>query len=85
MSYYFFDSSALVKRYVPESGTAWVRSITDSTTGNNIFVASIMQVEIVSAVARRSRESSFPVKTAKAIRLLMDRHCIRDYFVIQLT
>jgi hypothetical protein len=25
---YFVDSSALVKRYVVETGTAWVRSIT---------------------------------------------------------
>lgn len=30
MSFYYFNSSALVKRYVNETGTAWVISITDS-------------------------------------------------------
>lgn len=30
MAYYFFDSSALVKYYVSETGTQWVQSIIDA-------------------------------------------------------
>jgi uncharacterized protein len=27
---YFLDSSALLKRYVPEVGTAWIQSISEN-------------------------------------------------------
>jgi len=38
---YYFDSSALVKRYISERGTAWVLGITDPGAGNIIFVESL--------------------------------------------
>jgi hypothetical protein len=34
---YFVDSSALVKRYVRETGTAWVRGITRRRSSTDIF------------------------------------------------
>ena len=52
MPAYFFDSSALVKFYVEESGTPWVRSLTDSAE-NIIHVASLARVETISALTRR--------------------------------
>lgn len=53
MSAYFFDSSAVVKRYVNETGTAWVTSILAPTAGHDIYVTRITGVEVVSAIARR--------------------------------
>jgi predicted nucleic acid-binding protein len=50
---YFFDSSAIVKRYVNETGTPWVISITDPAAGARVYVAAITGVEVVSAVTRR--------------------------------
>jgi predicted nucleic acid-binding protein len=38
MAAYFIDSSALVKRYVQEDGTSWVRLKTRRSTGNPIYV-----------------------------------------------
>ena len=52
MPAYFFDSSALVKFYVEETGTAWVRSFTDAEA-NIIHVSSLAEVETVSALTRR--------------------------------
>ena len=54
----FFDSSALVKRYVNEIGSTWVTNIVQPTSGNRIYVAEITGVEITSAVARRTRGNS---------------------------
>ena len=54
-SAYFVDSSALVKRYVRETGTAWVRSITRRRSSTDIFIALITAVEVTSAIARRRR------------------------------
>ena len=58
MTAYFLDSSALVKRYVSETGSAWIQLLTDSQTGNLLFIARITWVEVISAFARRQREGS---------------------------
>lgn len=55
MAVYFFDSSALVKRYVLETGTNWVQLITDPTAFNSIFIAQVTGVEIITAITRRVR------------------------------
>lgn len=55
MSVYFFDSSALVKRYVEETGTDWVIDITNPERVNGIYIARITGAEVVSAITRRGR------------------------------
>ncbi|MBI5668247.1 MAG: type II toxin-antitoxin system VapC family toxin [Chloroflexi bacterium] len=85
MSYYFLDSSALVKRYIVETGTMWIRSITAPDTSNTIVIAHITQAEVVSGAMRRKREGLITSRTARAIRLLMDRHSSREYRVVGLT
>ena len=49
MKTYFFDTSALVKRYISEIGSNWVRTVTDPEEGNGIILARITWVEMVSA------------------------------------
>ena len=39
MALYFFDSSALVKRYVHEHGSVWVRETTASPRGHLIHIS----------------------------------------------
>ncbi len=58
MTAYFLDSSALVKRYVPETGSAWIRALSAPQTGNSLIIARITWVEVRSAIARREREGS---------------------------
>jgi predicted nucleic acid-binding protein len=55
MSAYYFDSSAIVKRYVKETGSAWVVAITDPTSGNEIFTSLISGAEVVAAICRSGR------------------------------
>jgi predicted nucleic acid-binding protein len=81
---FFLDSSALVKRYVPEQGTAWVRAIAAPAAGRSILIAQLTPVEVVSGTWRRVREGTIAPRTARAIRLLVDRHAQRDYLVIGL-
>jgi hypothetical protein len=50
---YFFDSSAIFKRYITESGTGWVSGITDPASGHSIYLAAITGVEVVSAFVRQ--------------------------------
>ncbi|MEG4457660.1 type II toxin-antitoxin system VapC family toxin [Microcoleus sp. N9_A1] len=53
---YFLDSSALIKRYVVEIGSPWIKTLTDSQTGNSLLLVRITWVEVLSAFARRQRE-----------------------------
>jgi len=61
MSLYYFDTSALVKYYVTEPGSTWVRQLVDQTdadTGqpvNTIFITEISLVEVASALAILNR------------------------------
>jgi len=65
------DSSALVKRYVSETGSAWMQQIVDPEMGNLLFVARITWVETRSAFARRQLEGSLtPVDVAELVELL---------------
>lgn len=55
MAIYFLDSSAIVKRYIRETGTAWVVGLTDPVARSRIYVARIAGVEVVSAITRKAR------------------------------
>ena len=85
MTQYFLDSSALIKRYIVEPGTTWVRSLSNRSSGNTVIIAQITQIEIVSGASRRVREGTLTTRTARAVRLLIDRHVRRAYVVIGLT
>lgn len=85
VTFYFLDTSALIKRYVMEAGTDWLRLLLASKTENKFFIAQITPVELVSATSRRKREGSLSPRTSRAVRLLINRHLIRDYDVIRLT
>ena len=58
MSLYFLDSSALVKRYVEEPGSAWIRALAAPGAGNYLIIARVAWVEVLSAFTRRQRDGS---------------------------
>lgn len=53
MSSFFFDSSGLVKRYVVETGSTWVQSLTNPTGGHRIYLVDVSAAEVVAALVRR--------------------------------
>ncbi len=82
---YFLDSSALVKRYVQEDGTAWVRRLTRRTGGNRIFLARITPVEVTAAVARRRKGRMLTSAKASSILHRFRQHLAGRYTLIDLT
>lgn len=54
----FLDSSAVVKYYLTEGGSTWMRSLVDDPQ-NIILVSGIALPEVTSALARRQREGLF--------------------------
>ncbi|MEQ8462666.1 type II toxin-antitoxin system VapC family toxin [Coleofasciculus sp. E1-EBD-02] len=55
---YFLDSSALVKRYIPETGSAWIQAIADTATGNLLFITRITWVEVLIIIPKTFIHSS---------------------------
>jgi len=49
---YFLDSSAVVKRYVQETGSGWVRELMARPPAHDLYLARITAVEVVSALIR---------------------------------
>jgi uncharacterized protein len=61
VSVYFADSSALVKKYVLERGSNWIRTLTHPTSGDVIHVSRLARVEVISALVRRLRGTATAV------------------------
>jgi predicted nucleic acid-binding protein len=81
---YFVDSSALVKRYVRETGTAWIRGVTRRRPSTYIYVALITAVEVTSAIARR-RGVTLSAAQASSLLSRFRQHLAGRYLPSQIT
>lgn len=83
MSVYYIDSSALVKRYVTETGASWVQALADPVAGNVLVSATITRIEVAAALASRHRA---PGGLSRAERdsavALLEQHCVMEYILI---
>ena len=82
MGVYYFDSSALIKRYAQEVGTARVTDLTNPLSGNTILVALVTGAEMVAAVTRKARTGSIPLQAAQAALTNFKRHFKTEYLVV---
>ncbi len=81
---YFLDTSALVKRYVPEIGSDWILSITDPATNSDLVISQITWVEVHSALARRLRDGSLPAERFDLIVQKVREDFENEYQVIDI-
>lgn len=72
MTVYFLDSSALLKRYITETGSTWINSLIKA--GHMIVISQIAPIELMSGISRQKREGKFLPRTALAMRLLINRY-----------
>lgn len=55
MASYHLDTSALTKRYTPETGTSWVINLTDPVVGHLIMTVLLTGPEMIAALFRKVR------------------------------
>ncbi|MFN8513592.1 MAG: type II toxin-antitoxin system VapC family toxin [Thermomicrobiales bacterium] len=79
MSVFYFDSSALVKRYLRETGSVWVAGLTDPAAGHRILVADVTLVEIAAAIARGTAPARHILRARDRAVTLVRRHFTTDY------
>jgi len=85
MADYYFDSSALVKRYVNETGSTWVCGLLDPGLRHEVFIAAITPVEIIAAIARRARGKTIAQGEAVAASIQLRADLQTSYQVVELT
>jgi predicted nucleic acid-binding protein len=82
LSNYFVDTSALLKRYLAETGSSWVRSWTGVQAGNLIAISELTTVEVVSSLTRRLRDAQLTANDVTQIQKVFLVHAKREYRVI---
>jgi len=82
---YYCDSSALVKGYVQEQGSAWMRTLLDPTAGHHLYLASITSVEVIAAVTRRLRRGDIAATDGAAAVAQFRQDVAQRYRLIDLT
>ena len=83
MADYFFDSSALVKAYIAEAGTNWVRVILDDPR-HRISISALAEVEVISALTRRFNEGDLTRDELEQTCDELSQDCA-TYFVVDVT
>ena len=53
---YYFDASAIVKRYLREPGSRWVVGLMSAPTTNHVTSIELVTVEVICALTRAHRE-----------------------------
>ena len=84
MDVYFLDSSAIIKRYVSETGSVFVENLTNLKSGNLILLARITQDEVASAFYRRLKGGSLTQTDTDDALKLFQYDLGNNYFVIEI-
>ncbi len=85
MAGFFCDSSAIVKRYVHETGSNFVDSLADLRSGNVILLARITRVEVAAAMARRLKNGSIITADAQNAMAAFQHDLTNSYFTVEIT
>jgi predicted nucleic acid-binding protein len=83
MAAYYFDSSALVKRYAQETGSSWVASVT--AANNEVFVSMATGAEVVAGLTRKNLLNQMSKQASSAAIAAFKQHFKGSYNVVLLT
>ncbi len=83
MSHFYLDASAVVKRYSPETGSAWVQMLTNPPADHTIVLGEITLAEVAAALAAKHRAPSGITREErdKTLALFLS-HCETEYELI---
>lgn len=84
MTIYYLDTSALVKRYVNESGSEWLRAQLMAQPQPTVIIVDIGVVEMISALNRRRREKTLTLSEYQKIRDAFQSDCLNEYSIINI-
>ncbi len=84
MTAFFCDSSAIVKRYIAETGSAWIAATTDPKN-NRVYVARIAFVEVIAAITRREKGNHISAIDADNARLTFEHDYLNEFQKVEIS
>ena len=82
MTTYYLDTSALVKCYVQETGSPWLRALLNTSHRPSIVLAHLAIVEMTSALMRRVREGVLSENDYIQVQNAFRADCLSQYELI---
>ncbi len=83
MSVFYLDTSALVKRYFPEAGTAWVQALADPANGHTVLLGELTLAETAAVIAAKQRASNgITLAERDGILQRFLQHCEVEYALV---
>jgi predicted nucleic acid-binding protein len=76
---YYVDTSALVKRYVDETGSNWLRTALGAEPPPSIIIVHLAVVEMTSALTRRLREGVLTTAEHAQLQNAFRSDCLNEY------
>jgi uncharacterized protein len=84
LSAFFVDTSAFAKRYIVETGSAWMRSWILQRYRHDIFVSRLSVVEFSSVLARRVRQGLLAAAQVQRVQKNFNHHLRTQYEVVEI-
>lgn len=85
MAVWYLDTSALVKRYVQESGTAWVLGFTDWAAGHDLYTVRVAGPEMIAALFRKARTGEVATDEVRRSAVNFRSDWKQQYQIIEVT
>ncbi len=86
MSDFYLDSSAIAKRYSPETGSAWIKGLTDPAAGHDLIILEITIAEVAAALAAKVRAPKGITPTERDLALAdFLRDCANQYDLLSVS
>ncbi len=85
MATFFLDTSTVLKRYVQEIGTAWVKALAAPSARHSLFLVRITLAESVAAITRRERGGSITPEDAATAVADFQLDFARQYRVVEVS
>jgi len=82
MTTYYLDTSALIKRYVDEVGSNWLRAMLDVRPPPSVIIVHLAIVEVTSALTRRMREGTLTPAEYAQLQNAFRADCLGEYDIV---
>jgi len=82
---YYLDTSALVKRYAHEQGSAWLLALTDPGQRHDLYTVRLTAPELVAALFRKARTGNISTADAASAAQIFRLDWRHGYFVLDAT
>ena len=83
MAAYYLDTSALVKRYTREQGSAWVLRLMARQAGHDLYTVRLTGPETIAALMRKIRTGEVTAADAGRSRRAFRRHWQRRLLIVE--